>query len=111
MRCNSFHYCSIGYTPGPHPHGAGLRFPDLLPFRGREEGERDAMHGAASYPSDVLNPGDDIAPLVQAAELDGDGALVAQMHEVVCLKELVRELGEADAVVGGEAAPSPSPLS
>ncbi len=52
-----------------------------------------------------VDAGDDVAPLVRAAELDGNGALIAEVHKVVRLQELVRELSETNAVVGGEAVP------
>lgn len=51
---------------------------------------------------DELEASEDVAPLVGAADLDGARAVLVEVVEVVRLQQLVRELGEREALVRGQ---------
>src|SRR5699024_11402404 len=52
---------------------------------------------------DQLHAGEQVAPLVVAAGLQGAAVAAVQLQEVHALQDLVAELGEADALVTGQA--------
>ncbi len=61
-------------------------------------GGREHLGGAGA--ADEVDAGDDVAPLVAAADLQPAPVGVVEMQEVVGLQEHVAELREGDAVVG-----------
>ena len=60
------------------------------------------MHRAALDPMDEVGAGDEVAPLVAAARLEGAPVLAVELEVVQPLEQLVAELGVRDALVAGE---------
>lgn len=97
---------------GVKPDGIACALSKLVARGGGEERSGDAEcdggrvgcgGGAGRVETgDELEAGEDVAPLVGAADLDGARAVLVEVVEVVRLQQLVRELGEREALVRGQ---------
>ena len=77
--------------------------PNFVPSLRVSSGPRERVHVLGALAADQIDPGDDVAPLVGAADLQLDAVVLVQQPEVVGLQEHVAELGVRDAVLAVDA--------
>ncbi|KAI0560468.1 tyrosine--tRNA ligase [Gracilaria domingensis] len=85
------------------PHGAALTLSKLLAIGGGEQREGNAVQRLGADLSGQFGARGYVSPLIGAPQLHDAVQGVTQVHKVVRLQQLVGELGEADAVVAGQA--------
>src|ERR1700735_1259692 len=84
------------------PDRAVLGLAELLAVRAEQQRPGEGVRVPAVGLPDQVDPGQDVAPLVGAADLQLDLMVPAQIEVVVGLQQLRAEVGERDAVLDVE---------
>ena len=82
---------------GIEPDSALLSLTEFGAIGPRDEGEGEAVRGAAEFFAAKFDAGGDVAPLIAAADLQFALVVPAEHIKIECLEQHVTELGVADA--------------